>query len=148
MDIQSIRGREILDSRGNPTVEVEVILEDGASGRAAVPSGASTGAHEAVAHLIALGHRAIGYLGAGDRPGSDARRRAAYRDALSEAGIAPRTGWIARANPLGTPPLDEVCRFFMGSERDCALAHVADSAGICLDVEALPEAVPPMYTVL
>jgi enolase len=48
MDIQSIHGREILDSRGNPTVEVEVILEDGASGRAAVPSGASTGAHEAV----------------------------------------------------------------------------------------------------
>ncbi len=48
MDIQSIHAREILDSRGNPTVEVEVILVDGASGRAAVPSGASTGAHEAV----------------------------------------------------------------------------------------------------
>src|SRR5262245_5189359 len=48
MDIQNIHGREILDSRGNPTVEVEVILADGASGRAAVPSGASTGAHEAV----------------------------------------------------------------------------------------------------
>jgi enolase len=48
MDIQSIHGREVLDSRGNPTVEVEVILADGASGRAAVPSGASTGAHEAV----------------------------------------------------------------------------------------------------
>src|SRR5262249_22161771 len=48
MDIQSIHAREILDSRGNPTVEVEVILNDGASGRAAVPSGASTGAHEAV----------------------------------------------------------------------------------------------------
>jgi enolase len=48
MDIQQIRGREILDSRGNPTVEVEVILADGAVGRAAVPSGASTGAHEAV----------------------------------------------------------------------------------------------------
>jgi enolase len=41
-------GREILDSRGNPTVEVEVILEDGAYGRAAVPSGASTGVHEAL----------------------------------------------------------------------------------------------------
>jgi enolase len=48
MEIQSIHAREILDSRGNPTVEVEVILADGASGRAAVPSGASTGAHEAV----------------------------------------------------------------------------------------------------
>jgi enolase len=46
--IISVYGRQILDSRGNPTVEVEVILESGASGRAAVPSGASTGAFEAV----------------------------------------------------------------------------------------------------
>ena len=46
--ITDIIGREILDSRGNPTVEVDVILEGGARGRAAVPSGASTGAHEAV----------------------------------------------------------------------------------------------------
>ncbi len=46
--IIDIIGREILDSRGNPTVEVEVMLEDGAHGRAAVPSGASTGTHEAV----------------------------------------------------------------------------------------------------
>jgi enolase len=46
--IVEITGREILDSRGNPTVEVEVLLEDGAQARAAVPSGASTGAHEAV----------------------------------------------------------------------------------------------------
>jgi enolase len=43
-----VHGRQILDSRGNPTVEVEVLLEDGSLGRAAVPSGASTGAHEAV----------------------------------------------------------------------------------------------------
>src|SRR5688572_25203223 len=46
--IVDIIGREILDSRGNPTVEVDVVLEDGAHGRAAVPSGASTGAHEAI----------------------------------------------------------------------------------------------------
>jgi enolase len=46
--IVAIHGREILDSRGNPTVEVDVVLETGASGRAAVPSGASTGAYEAV----------------------------------------------------------------------------------------------------
>lgn len=46
--IASLRSREILDSRGNPTVEVDVLLESGAIGRAAVPSGASTGAHEAV----------------------------------------------------------------------------------------------------
>src|SRR6186713_2259751 len=46
--ITDIIGREILDSRGNPTVEVDVVLENGSRGRAAVPSGASTGAHEAV----------------------------------------------------------------------------------------------------
>jgi enolase len=46
--ITDIIGREILDSRGNPTVEVDIILDDGSNGRAAVPSGASTGAHEAV----------------------------------------------------------------------------------------------------
>ena len=46
--ITEVYAREILDSRGNPTVEVEVCLEDGAVGRAAVPSGASTGVHEAV----------------------------------------------------------------------------------------------------
>ena len=48
MDIEDIRAREILDSRGNPTVEVDVILDDGSAGRAAVPSGASTGSHEAL----------------------------------------------------------------------------------------------------
>src|SRR6201982_2487541 len=46
--IVAIIGREIMHSRGNPTVEVDVVLEDGSVGRAAVPSGASTGAHEAV----------------------------------------------------------------------------------------------------
>ena len=46
--IASVHGRQILDSRGNPTVEVEVALAGGALGRAAVPSGASTGVHEAV----------------------------------------------------------------------------------------------------
>jgi enolase len=46
--IESVRAREILDSRGNPTVEVDVVLDDGAFGRAAVPSGASTGEHEAL----------------------------------------------------------------------------------------------------
>src|SRR5207245_2911276 len=45
--IDEIRAREILDSRGNPTVEVDVVLADGSLGRAAVPSGASTGSHEA-----------------------------------------------------------------------------------------------------
>jgi len=47
LTIASVIGREIIDSRGNPTVEVDVYLEGGAMGRAAVPSGASTGEHEA-----------------------------------------------------------------------------------------------------
>src|SRR4029077_21106772 len=47
-NIVKVLGREILDSRGNPTVEAEVFLADGNTGRAAVPSGASTGEHEAV----------------------------------------------------------------------------------------------------
>ena len=47
-DIIAIRGREIIDSRGNPTVEVDVTLADGSTGRAGVPSGASTGKREAV----------------------------------------------------------------------------------------------------
>src|SRR6266498_488965 len=46
--IETVHAREILDSRGNPTVEVDVWLDDGAFGRAAVPSGASTGEHEAL----------------------------------------------------------------------------------------------------
>lgn len=46
-DILDVYGREVLDSRGNPTVEVEVVLEDGSFGRAMVPSGASIGAFEA-----------------------------------------------------------------------------------------------------
>jgi len=47
-NIKSVRGRQIIDSRGNPTVEVEVLLEDKSMGRAAVPSGASTGEYEAI----------------------------------------------------------------------------------------------------
>ena len=48
MQIREIKAREVLDSRGNPTVEVDCILQDGALGRAIVPSGASTGEHEAL----------------------------------------------------------------------------------------------------
>ncbi len=66
--IIDIVGREILDSRGNPTVEVDVTLEDGSMGRAAVPSGASTGAHEAV-ELRDGGPR---YLGKGVQKAVDA----------------------------------------------------------------------------
>ena len=76
--IIDIVGREILDSRGNPTVEVDVVLEDGSMGRAAVPSGASTGAHEAV-ELRDGGAR---YLGKGVRNAVDAVNGEIF-DALS-----------------------------------------------------------------
>ena len=62
--IEDVSAREIIDSRGNPTVEVDVVLDDGALGRAAVPSGASTGEHEAV-ELRDGDHKR--FLGKGDR---------------------------------------------------------------------------------
>jgi enolase len=64
MKIVEVRGREILDSRGNPTVEVDVVLEGGARGRAGVPSGASTGEREA---LELRDGDAARYLGKGVR---------------------------------------------------------------------------------
>ena len=69
--IAAVGAREILDSRGNPTVEVEVLLDDGAFGRAAVPSGASTGAFEAV-ELRDGGKR---YLGKGVQKAVNGSRR-------------------------------------------------------------------------
>jgi enolase len=76
--IVDIIGREILDSRGNPTVEVDVVLDDGSRGRAGVPSGASTGAHEAI-ELRDGGER---YLGKGVRNAVDAVNGEIF-DALS-----------------------------------------------------------------
>ena len=66
-EIIDIHAREILDSRGNPTVEVDVTLEDGSSGRAAVPSGASTGTREAMEKRDGDAKR---YLGKGVLGGS------------------------------------------------------------------------------
>ncbi|MGJ4956731.1 phosphopyruvate hydratase [Bradyrhizobium sp. HKCCYLRH2015] len=78
--IVDIIGREILDSRGNPTVEVDVVLEDGSVGRAAVPSGASTGAHEAVELRDGDKHR---YLGKGVQKAVEAINDEIY-EALSD----------------------------------------------------------------
>jgi enolase len=77
--IVDIIGREILDSRGNPTVEVDVVLEDGSHGRAGVPSGASTGAHEALELRDGDKRR---YLGKGVRTAVDAVNGEIY-DALA-----------------------------------------------------------------
>ena len=78
-EIVDITAREILDSRGNPTIEVDVILEDGSLGRAAVPSGASTGAHEAVEKRDGDTSR---YLGKGVQQAVDAVNGEIF-DALS-----------------------------------------------------------------
>ena len=93
-EIVDIHAREILDSRGNPTVEVDVILEDGALGRAAVPSGATTGAHEAVE--LRDGDKGR-YLGKGVLQGGRQRQR---RDrSTRSAGIdAARPGRDRRAD--------------------------------------------------
>jgi enolase len=77
--IVDIIGREILDSRGNPTVEVDVVLDDGSRGRAGIPSGASTGAHEAVELRDGEGKR---YLGKGVRKAVEAVNGEIF-DALS-----------------------------------------------------------------
>ena len=72
LKIQKVHGREILDSRGNPTVEVDVTLDGGAFGRAAVPSGASTGQREALELRDGDKKR---YLGKGVTQGGRPRQR-------------------------------------------------------------------------
>ena len=87
--IEQVWAREILDSRGNPTVEAEVVLEDGTQGRAAVPSGASTGEHEAVELRDGEGER---YLGKGVRQAvENVNEKIAYElegvDALDQTAV-------------------------------------------------------------
>ena len=84
--IVDIIGREILDSRGNPTVEVDVVLEDGSMGRAGVPSGASTGAHEAMELRDGDKKR---YLGKGVLKAVDARQRRDLRCACRHGRRGP-----------------------------------------------------------
>src|SRR5262245_31852619 len=89
--IVHVQGREILDSRGNPTVEVEVHLESGASGTAAVPSGASTGAHEA--HELRDGGARYGGKGvkkAVEAVNGEIRKALAGMDAADQRGLDRR----------------------------------------------------------
>jgi enolase len=110
--IVDIIGREILDSRGNPTVEVDILLEDGSLGRAGVPSGASTGAHEAVELRDGDKKR---YLGKGVRnavdavngeifdalSGMDAREQRRIDDALKKLDGTPNKGRLGANAILG-----------------------------------------------
>src|SRR5215472_11155784 len=86
--IVDIGGREILDSRGNPTVEVDVVLEEGSRGRAAVPSGASTGTHEAV-ELRDGGDRYLGrgVAGAVEHVNGEIARAVEGLEALDQRGL-------------------------------------------------------------
>jgi enolase len=89
--VASIRAREILDSRGNPTVEVDVLLESGAFGRAAVPSGASTGHHEA--HELRDGegrYAGKGVLKAVESVNTELARQLEGYDALDQAALDQR----------------------------------------------------------
>ena len=81
--IVDVKGREILDSRGNPTVEVDVVLENGVMGRAAVPSGASTGEHEALE--LRDGDKSR-YQGKGDQIQPGGERHAGRVAGLCEGG--------------------------------------------------------------
>jgi len=111
--ILSVYGRQILDSRGNPTVEVEVILESGASGRAAVPSGASTGAFEAVELRDGDGsrwggkgvERAVGNVNgtiASELEGADALDQRAIDQVLNDLDGTPNKGNLGANAILGT----------------------------------------------
>jgi enolase len=109
--IAAVVGRQILDSRGNPTVEVDVVLESGARGRAAVPSGASTGAHEAVE--LRDGGAAWGGKGVGDAVanvnteiagavlGADARDQESLDRKLVELDGTPNKGRLGANAILG-----------------------------------------------
>ena len=79
--IEQVGAREILDSRGNPTVEVEVTLDDGSFGRAMVPSGASTGAFEAVELR--------------DQPAVDSARVAQLKQAIADGSYQVNAGRVA-----------------------------------------------------
>src|SRR5580658_8949705 len=90
--ISDVRGREILDSRGNPTVEVDVILDSGVLGRAAVPSGASTGTREAVELRDADPKRygGKGVLKAVEHVNTQIKAAVLGQDARDQAGIDRR----------------------------------------------------------
>lgn len=110
--IKKIQAREILDSRGNPTVEVDVILESGGGGRAAVPSGASTGEHEAVelrdgdkARYLGKGvTRAVGHINKVIGPqliGKDATRQKEIDDLMIKLDGTPNKGKLGANAVLG-----------------------------------------------
>src|SRR6185436_10777195 len=111
MKIQTVHAREVLDSRGQPTVEVEVTLKSGVIGRATVPSGASTGAHEAVElrdggkRFLGKGvARAVAHVNEKIAPrlrGKDARDQAAIDQIMLNLDGSPNKGKLGANAILG-----------------------------------------------
>src|SRR5262245_42201728 len=123
--IAAVRGREILDSRGNPTVEVDVILADGTMGRAAVPSGASTGAHEAVE--LRDGDKAR-YLGKGvskavANVNTVLAKAAVGRDAADQAGLDRALIAADGTDNKGTLGANAILGVSMAAAKAAAAAH-------------------------
>src|SRR5579859_74799 len=150
--IQRVRARQIFDSRGRPTVEVDVGLEGGVTGRAAVPSGASTGKHEA--HELRDGdprvYGGLGVLGAvrnvGDVigpavTGLDARDQASLDSRLRELDGSPRLARLGANAILGVSMA--VCRAAAEVDHLPLYAHIARLAGV--DSVVLPM---PMINIL
>lgn len=129
--IQSIKAREILDSRGNPTVEAVVILNNGSLGRACAPSGASTGKHE---RAELRDHDPSRYLGKGVQKAVDQIYHLA----------APAADWMLRFPAAGHRPAAAFIdrpRQRTGTCLQCAVALVAclrQSGGVLLPSAALP----------
>ena len=113
--IETVWAREILDSRGNPTIEAEVVLESGAIGRAAVPSGASTGEHEAVE----LRDGGVGVLETRSPHRSFSRRK------------------IGGCDDADGEPGDAVRRVLSGWQRQRALAHRAQGGRHPVDIQRI-----------
>ena len=127
--IIDVFGREVLDSRGNPTVEVEVVLDDGSFGRAAVPSGASTGAFEAVERRDGDKGR---YLGKGVQDAVDAVVEQIAPELIGEEADDQRYIDQAMIDLDGTPNKSRLgANAILGASLACAKA-AAESLGLPL----------------
>ena len=147
-EIADVRAREILDSRGNPTVEVEVLLESGAEGRAAVPSGASTGSGEALelrdgdrrryaGKGVLQAVRNVERVIAPELKGADALDQAGVDRALCVLdGTAQKTGDIQfRVTPRQGESVDVVATIRSGRGEENVAKDVRDAFAAKLDPE-------------
>src|SRR5579862_9647872 len=123
--ISHIHAREVLDSRGNPTVEAEVVLENGAKGRAIVPSGASTGEHEAVELRDGDKKRYLGkgVLKAVENVNRDLARELAKYDAADQRGLDQKMIELDGSNNKGRLGANPILAVSMAAARAAAAAY-------------------------